>query len=96
MFASAPDVLAVAAWGLSALLPSNGERCIMQDLSYLPGKHVDTLIHAVTRWCDSRGVTLDSVRGRRAIAIGAVLICRSNIADFERKLTPILNNDWVG
>jgi len=54
---------------------------MLQSLISLEDNEIDTVLNAVTAYCGSRGVSIESEEGRKAIAVAVDVISSRHAAD---------------
>lgn len=59
---------------------------MLQSLVGLPDDQVDTVINAVTEWCRTRGVAIESDEGRQAISTAVNILSTRTVADQPAEL----------
>lgn len=57
-----------------------------EPFSSLSDDQIETVIEAVTVWCRSRGLPLESDQGRRAVVVAAELIASRKNSDFRKEI----------
>lgn len=73
------------------MLPPSTESGMLQSLISLEDQDIDTVLDAVTAWCDIRGVLVDSAEGRRAITIAVDIVCNHGSFDLYKELSQRLD-----
>jgi hypothetical protein len=59
---------------------------MLQSLIDIDDDQMETVLVAVSSWCNNRGVSVDSDEGRHAVSIAVDVICSRNLANLEAEL----------
>ena len=64
---------------------------MLQSLISLEDQDINTVLGAVTVWCNTHGVLVDSPEGRRAIVIAVDIVCNRGSVDLLKEISEHLN-----